>query len=285
MSRDRENDEAKRKARREREAKERALLRKELDDFVKKHVAAGTAAGRGYEREVKKRQDAIDEHYAGTLNGLEVAREKARKEKAAAKSVELEKKVEALREAPGRLSREKKRELEGLEEELEGLRKKAKGGRACGRGERRAEATSAVAKLRRDLQQARRGAGAAQARRVEDLGKELKKAERQLAKLEAKDRRTELADGLQSKLLVLEARTTAGTALARDVETLGQALFCVEIKFRAPHAIDATCFRSCVCSTAWRLTKVHAIFLRPNSLVDFHTGALKISAPSALRHE
>ena len=25
----------------------------------------------------------------------------------------------------------------------------------------------------------------------------------------------------------------------------------VEIKFRAPHAIDATCFRSCICSMAW----------------------------------
>ena len=55
----------------------------------------------------------------------------------------------------------------------------------------------------------------------------------------------------------------------------------VEIIFRAPHAIDATCFGSCACamawrfhaidatlspwplgSMAWRLTKVHAIYLR-----------------------
>ena len=31
---------------------------------------------------------------------------------------------------------------------------------------------------------------------------------------------------------------------------------CAEIKFRAPHAIDATCLRSCVCAMAWRF---HAI--------------------------
>ena len=83
---------ASRKERREREKKERAALQKKLDDFVNKHVAAGTAAGRGYEREVKKRQDAIDEHYAGTLTGLEVAREKARQEKAAAKAKKKKKK-------------------------------------------------------------------------------------------------------------------------------------------------------------------------------------------------
>ena len=33
---------------------------------------------------------------------------------------------------------------------------------------------------------------------------------------------------------------------------------CVEIKLRAPHAIDATCFRSCVCSTAWRFHAIDA---------------------------
>ena len=33
---------------------------------------------------------------------------------------------------------------------------------------------------------------------------------------------------------------------------------CVEIKFRAPHAIDATCFRSCVCAMAWRFHAIDA---------------------------
>ena len=52
--------------------------------------AARTAAGRGYEKDKKKLQDAIDEHYAGTLNGLEVARVKVRKEKAAAEAEQIE---------------------------------------------------------------------------------------------------------------------------------------------------------------------------------------------------
>ena len=34
----------------------------------------------------------------------------------------------------------------------------------------------------------------------------------------------------------------------------------VEIKFRAPHADDATCFRSCVCSMAWRFHAIDAVF-------------------------
>ena len=33
---------------------------------------------------------------------------------------------------------------------------------------------------------------------------------------------------------------------------------CVEIKFRAPHAIDATCFRSCVCAMTWRFHAIDA---------------------------
>ena len=33
---------------------------------------------------------------------------------------------------------------------------------------------------------------------------------------------------------------------------------CVEIKFRTPHAIDATCFRSCVCAMAWRFHAIDA---------------------------
>ena len=32
----------------------------------------------------------------------------------------------------------------------------------------------------------------------------------------------------------------------------------MEIKFRAPHAIDATCFRSCVCAMAWRFQAIDA---------------------------
>ena len=35
-------------------------------------------------------------------------------------------------------------------------------------------------------------------------------------------------------------------------------VFCVEIKFRASHAIDATCFRSCVCAMAWRFHAIDA---------------------------
>ena len=35
---------------------------------------------------------------------------------------------------------------------------------------------------------------------------------------------------------------------------------CAEIKFRAPHAIDATCFRSCVCAMAWRFHAIDATF-------------------------
>ena len=33
---------------------------------------------------------------------------------------------------------------------------------------------------------------------------------------------------------------------------------CVEIKFRAPHAIDTTCLRSCVCAMAWRFHAIDA---------------------------
>ena len=32
----------------------------------------------------------------------------------------------------------------------------------------------------------------------------------------------------------------------------------VEIKSRAPHAIDATCFRSCICAMAWRFHAIDA---------------------------
>ena len=37
------------------------------------------------------------------------------------------------------------------------------------------------------------------------------------------------------------------------------AVFEHEAELASPHAIDATCFRSCVCAMARRLTKVHAM--------------------------
>ncbi len=222
-----ENDAAKKKARREREAKERALLRKELDDFVKKHVAAGTAAGRGYEREVKKRQDAIDEHYAGTIAGLEAARRQRKMKEAAAESAKLETQIQKLRAAPGHRSREKERKLEKLEEQLQGLRKRARGvlvHNEVKAAKKRSEATKAVAELRRKLAKARRDARAGQAKLVEELGKELAKAERKVAKLEANDRRKEELDGLSSRLDAVVARINPGTALAREAETCCTAL-------------------------------------------------------------
>ena len=127
MPEDREKKAAKKKRRRDRENKELARLRKRKDDFVKKHVAAGTAAGRAYETEVKKRQDAIDEFYAGTLAGSVARSRKKKKDAASAKIPELETQIQGLRDAPGNLSREKKRKLGDLEEQLAKERKKAKG--------------------------------------------------------------------------------------------------------------------------------------------------------------
>ena len=54
----------------------------------------------------------------------------------------------------------------------------------------------------------------------------------------------------------LHAYNTFGSSVAIDGGTVA---VCVIIKFRTPHAIDATCLRSCVCAI-------------PNSLVDFRTG-------------
>ena len=54
----------------------------------------------------------------------------------------------------------------------------------------------------------------------------------------------------------LRAYNTFGSSVAIDGGTVA---VCVIIKFRTPHAIDATCLRSCVCAI-------------PNSLVDFRTG-------------
>ena len=55
---------------------------------------------------------------------------------------------------------------------------------------------------------------------------------------------------------------------------------CVEIKFRAPHAIDATCFRSCVCAMAWRFHAIDATLSPwPRQLdgVEVHEGPRNIS--------
>ena len=36
----------------------------------------------------------------------------------------------------------------------------------------------------------------------------------------------------------------------------------MEIKFRSPNAIDATCFRSCICAMAWRFHAIDATLTR-----------------------
>ena len=54
----------------------------------------------------------------------------------------------------------------------------------------------------------------------------------------------------------------------------------MEIKFRAPHAIDATCFRSCVCAMAWRFHAIDATLSpRPRRLdgVEAHENHCLIS--------
>ena len=48
-------------------------------------------------------------------------------------------------------------------------------------------------------------------------------------------------------------RRTARSGLAAPCDVT-----CVEIKFRAPHAIGATCFRDCVCAMAWRFHAIDA---------------------------
>ena len=53
----------------------------------------------------------------------------------------------------------------------------------------------------------------------------------------------------------------------------------MEIKFRAPHAIDATFFRSCVYAMAWRLHAIDATLSPwPRRLdgVDAHEGLRKL---------
>ena len=102
-------------------------------------------------------QDAIDEHYAGTIAGREAELRQQKTKDAAAKIPELETQIQKLRDAPGRQSRETKRKLEGLEEELEKERKKARGvtkQHEAGAAKTRSDATKAVAKLRRELRKA-----------------------------------------------------------------------------------------------------------------------------------
>ena len=169
-------------------------------------------------------QDAIDEHYAGTIAGREAELRQQKTKDAAAKSAKLETQIQGLRDAPGHLSREKRKQLEDLEEELEKERKKARGVKKrdeARAAKKRSEATSAATKLRREL------AKAVRERRAEDIAeleKELKKAERKVATLEANDRRTKLLDGLGSRLEAVVARTNPGTALAREAETCCTAL-------------------------------------------------------------
>ena len=155
MAKDRSKEYQARRDKDAQDKKELERLRKRKGDFVQKHLAAGTAAGDGYETEVKKRQDAIDEFYAGTLAGSVARSRKKKKDAASAKIPELEKQITVLRDAPGHLSRKRRREIEGLEEQLEKKRKTARGVLAHNEpkaAKRRSEATKAVTKLRRDLQ-------------------------------------------------------------------------------------------------------------------------------------
>ena len=129
-------------------------------------------------------QDAIDEHYAGTIAGKEAARRQQKMKDAAAESAKLQTQIKELREAPGRLSREKKRQLEELEAEAAAARKRARGvlkANEAKAAKKRSDATSAVAKLRQELRKALREK---RAERVSKLEKELAKAEQKVSKLE-----------------------------------------------------------------------------------------------------
>ena len=111
MAKDRSKEYKAKREKSAREKKELVRLRKRRDDFVQKHLAAGTAAGDGYEKEVKKRQDAVDEYYAGTIAGKDVAQKKARMQAAEAESVDLEAQIQELRDTSDRLSRKTKRKI------------------------------------------------------------------------------------------------------------------------------------------------------------------------------
>ena len=57
----------------------------------------------------------------------------------------------------------------------------------------------------------------------------------------------------------IQNKNLAKYGLLKDNDGGFLAATCVEIKYRAPHAIDATCFRSYVCSTAWRFHAIDAM--------------------------
>jgi hypothetical protein len=211
MARDRSKEIQAKRDKSAREKKELVRLKKELDDFVKRHLAAGTAAGQGYETEVRKRQDAFDEY-------------KKAKQAAAAESVQIETEIEALRAAPNSQSRAVKRKIDELVDKAVEARKRARGVKKsmeAAAAKTRSEARSAVVKLRRDLAKARREG---QAERVAKLEKNFTKAERRLEKLEANDRRNEQLDVWCRELYASIARANCGTALKRDLETLQETL-------------------------------------------------------------
>ena len=64
--------------------------------------------------------------------------------------------------------------------------------------------------------------------------------------------------GLLAHFIVAGALFYMGWSVLEEDLTAAQFLLiynvrnCVEIKFRAPNAIDATCSRSCICAMAWR---------------------------------
>jgi hypothetical protein len=72
----------------------------------------------------------------------------------------------------------------------------------------------------------------------------------------------------------LTSLTVPGPCGLRRLELFGNdlegQLSVWKLNFGRPTPSTRCCLRSCVCSMAWRFTKVHAI--EPNSLVDFHTG-------------
>ena len=62
-----------------------------------------------------------------------------------------------------------------------------------------------------------------------------------------------------------------------------EARLSVEIKFRASHAVDATCFRSCVCAMAWRLTNVSQLCSDnlPHCLISAQASTRSLTPPAA----
>ena len=65
-------------------------------------------------------------------------------------------------------------------------------------------------------------------------------------------------NGLSNFVVFIGGGEEALTGKTKLQAAILSATLCVEIKFRAPHAIDATCFRSCVCAMAWRFYAIDA---------------------------